>query len=259
MGPPLCLCPCCCSLLPGRAEHSGRLGGREPQAAAPPERRRPCTIRLYLISPCPSHCPQVFVGPFLRRSERSSDSEAKFTNVFVKNLDEGAQLVVGGGRGLAGWLGMPGFSLISLGLVWGAGLIACPLHPLCFQPPPCLRSARLPANPAAALRPASARAAVEDEELRAMFAEHGTVSSCIIMRDDEGKSKVRPWCGGAVAVGGGVAGCERQAPGGGRDSVRRRRAPAGGPNPLHPSPSLNLRQPTHPPHRHPSGLWLCQL
>ena len=24
-----------------------------------------------------------------------------------------------------------------------------------------------------------------------MFAEHGTVSSCIIMRDDEGKSKVR--------------------------------------------------------------------
>ena len=32
---------------------------------------------------------KVFVGPFLRRSERSSDSETKFTNVFVKNLDEG--------------------------------------------------------------------------------------------------------------------------------------------------------------------------
>ena len=30
------------------------------------------------------------MGPFLRRSERSSDSETKFTNVFVKNLDEGA-------------------------------------------------------------------------------------------------------------------------------------------------------------------------
>lgn len=31
---------------------------------------------------------QVFVGPFLRRSERSSDSETKYTNVFVKNLEE---------------------------------------------------------------------------------------------------------------------------------------------------------------------------
>jgi polyadenylate-binding protein len=31
---------------------------------------------------------QVYVGPFLRRSERSSDSEVKFTNVFVKNLEE---------------------------------------------------------------------------------------------------------------------------------------------------------------------------
>jgi polyadenylate-binding protein len=31
---------------------------------------------------------KVYVGPFLRRSERSSDSETKFTNVFVKNLDE---------------------------------------------------------------------------------------------------------------------------------------------------------------------------
>ncbi|PSC67282.1 polyadenylate-binding 1 [Micractinium conductrix] len=62
---------------------------------------------------------KVFVGPFLRRSERSSDSETKYTNVFVKNLDE----------------------------------------------------------------------AVSDEELRAMFEEHGTVNSCIIMRDDEGKSK----------------------------------------------------------------------
>lgn len=27
-----------------------------------------------------------------------------------------------------------------------------------------------------------------------MFAEHGTVNSCIIMRDDEGKSKVRHLC-----------------------------------------------------------------
>lgn len=31
---------------------------------------------------------QVYVGPFLRRSERSSDSDVKFTNVFVKNLEE---------------------------------------------------------------------------------------------------------------------------------------------------------------------------
>ncbi|PRW61133.1 polyadenylate-binding 4 [Chlorella sorokiniana] len=61
----------------------------------------------------------VFVGPFLRRSERSSDSETKFTNVFVKNLDEG----------------------------------------------------------------------VSEDELKAMFAEHGTVNSCVIMRDDDGKSK----------------------------------------------------------------------
>ncbi|KAI3432336.1 hypothetical protein D9Q98_003894 [Chlorella vulgaris] len=62
---------------------------------------------------------KVYVGPFLRRSERSSDSETKFTNVFVKNLDE----------------------------------------------------------------------SLSDEEVQAMFAEHGTVNSCIIMRDDDGKSK----------------------------------------------------------------------
>ena len=31
---------------------------------------------------------RVYVGPFLRRNERSSDSETKFTNVFVKNVDE---------------------------------------------------------------------------------------------------------------------------------------------------------------------------
>lgn len=30
---------------------------------------------------------QVYVGPFLRRADRSSDSEAKFTNIYVKNLD----------------------------------------------------------------------------------------------------------------------------------------------------------------------------
>lgn len=34
------------------------------------------------------------MGPFLRRSERSSDSETKFTNVFVKNLDEGALVLL---------------------------------------------------------------------------------------------------------------------------------------------------------------------
>ncbi|KAL4419334.1 hypothetical protein ABPG77_006022 [Micractinium sp. CCAP 211/92] len=62
---------------------------------------------------------KVFVGPFLRRSERSSDSDTKYTNVFVKNLEE----------------------------------------------------------------------SVTDEELKEMFAEHGTVNSCIIMRDDDGKSK----------------------------------------------------------------------
>lgn len=36
-----------------------------------------------------------------------------------------------------------------------------------------------------------------------MFAEHGTVNSCIIMRDDEGKSKVRPFflsCGEFLGV-----------------------------------------------------------
>jgi hypothetical protein len=38
---------------------------------------------------------------------------------------------------------------------------------------------------------------VSDEELQAMFAEHGMVNSCIIMRDDEGKSKV----GGVRGVG----------------------------------------------------------
>lgn len=31
---------------------------------------------------------KVYVGPFLRRAERSSDSDAKFTNVYVKNLEE---------------------------------------------------------------------------------------------------------------------------------------------------------------------------
>ena len=64
---------------------------------------------------------KVYVGPFLRRTERSSDSDLKFTNVFVKNLDE----------------------------------------------------------------------STSDEELRALAAEHGTVNSCAIMRDTDGKSKVR--------------------------------------------------------------------
>lgn len=62
---------------------------------------------------------KVFVGPFLRRQDRGSDSEAKFTNVFVKNLDEG----------------------------------------------------------------------ISDEELKKMFSEYGEVSSAVIMRDEEGKSK----------------------------------------------------------------------
>ena len=30
---------------------------------------------------------------------------------------------------------------------------------------------------------------MSDEELRAMFEAHGAVSSCILMRDEEGKSK----------------------------------------------------------------------
>lgn len=62
---------------------------------------------------------KVFVGPFLRRAERSTDTEVKFTNVFVKNLAE----------------------------------------------------------------------EIDEEELAKMFNEHGTVSSTIIMKDDEGKSK----------------------------------------------------------------------
>lgn len=33
-------------------------------------------------------------------------------------------------------------------------------------------------------------AAVTEDELKAMFAEHGTVNSCVIMHDDDGKSKV---------------------------------------------------------------------
>lgn len=41
------------------------------------------------------------MGPFLRRSERSSDSETKFTNVFVKNLDEGALVLLADS-----WLGL---------------------------------------------------------------------------------------------------------------------------------------------------------
>ena len=62
---------------------------------------------------------KVYVGPFLRRAERASDSETKFTNIFVKNLDEG----------------------------------------------------------------------VDEAELTGMFAEHGPVISCVIMRDDNGTSK----------------------------------------------------------------------
>ena len=45
---------------------------------------------------------KVYVGPFLRRSERASDSEASFTNVFVKNLDEGEEWGWGGVEG-GGW------------------------------------------------------------------------------------------------------------------------------------------------------------
>jgi polyadenylate-binding protein len=78
---------------------------------------------------------KVFVGPFVRRSERSSDSDVKFNNVFVKNIDE----------------------------------------------------------------------ALSDEDLRALFAEYGEVSSCVIMRDAEGNSKGfgfinfdKPECAGAA-------------------------------------------------------------
>ena len=62
---------------------------------------------------------KVYVGPFMKRGERSSDSETKFTNVFVKNVDE----------------------------------------------------------------------SVDEEALTAMFAEHGTVNSCVIMKDEAGVSK----------------------------------------------------------------------
>ena len=62
---------------------------------------------------------QVYVGPFQRRAERSNTGEAKFNNVYVKNLSEN----------------------------------------------------------------------LRDEKLREKFAEHGAVTSCVIMRDEEGKSK----------------------------------------------------------------------
>lgn len=62
---------------------------------------------------------QVYVGPFQRRSDRSNSGEAKFNNVYVKNLSEN----------------------------------------------------------------------LSDEKLREKFAEHGAVTSCVIMKDEEGKSK----------------------------------------------------------------------
>ena len=62
---------------------------------------------------------KVYVGPFLRRADRSSDSEAKFTNIYVKNLDE----------------------------------------------------------------------KVDEEALSKQFEEYGKVSSTIIMKDEDGKSK----------------------------------------------------------------------
>jgi len=62
---------------------------------------------------------QVYVGPFQRRSDRTNAGEAKFNNVYVKNLSEN----------------------------------------------------------------------LSDEKLREKFAEHGTVTSCVIMKDEEGKSK----------------------------------------------------------------------
>lgn len=62
---------------------------------------------------------KVYVGPFLHRNERGSDSDARFTNIYVKNLDE----------------------------------------------------------------------AVSEDEMRDLFAAHGPISSSILMKDDEGKSK----------------------------------------------------------------------
>ena len=62
---------------------------------------------------------KVFVGPFLKRSERDPSDELKFTNIFVKNLPED----------------------------------------------------------------------VDEAGLEKMFSEHGTVSSAVIMKDDEGKSR----------------------------------------------------------------------
>lgn len=34
---------------------------------------------------------QVYVGPFLKRSDRPNDKGAKFTNVYVKNLAENVE------------------------------------------------------------------------------------------------------------------------------------------------------------------------
>jgi len=62
---------------------------------------------------------KVYVGPFLRRAERSTDSEVKYTNMYVKNLPED----------------------------------------------------------------------IDEEALTKMFAEFGVVSSAIIMKDEENKSK----------------------------------------------------------------------
>lgn len=66
---------------------------------------------------------KVYVGPFLRRNERSNDSDGKYTNVFVKNLDE----------------------------------------------------------------------STTEEELSELFGKYGEISSCVIMKDEEGKSRVSSW------------------------------------------------------------------
>jgi polyadenylate-binding protein len=62
---------------------------------------------------------QVFVGPFLKRSDRPNDKGSKFTNVYIKNLAD----------------------------------------------------------------------TVDEEKLRKLFAESGNITSVVIMKDDEGKSK----------------------------------------------------------------------
>ncbi|GAB4818479.1 hypothetical protein N2152v2_005525 [Parachlorella kessleri] len=167
---------------------------------------------------------KVFVGPFLRRNERSSESETKFTNVFVKNLDEGVSeeemremfaafgqvtsCVVMKDEGEGGR--SKGFGFVNFEQPEDAARAVDELNGKNINGKELyvgraqrkaereamlrakfeeLRNERIAKYQGMNLYVKNLHDDVDDETLRSEFAAHGTITSAKVMRDEKGKSK----------------------------------------------------------------------